>query len=263
MKTIILNQLIKLHSLLHHIIALGVKDGIYLYFLDPKTEGNVSVNLKSVAHPFLIRGATSDRKVVTQVFYQKDYEISLPFEPSVIVDCGSNIGLAAIYFKNRYPRSKVIAIEPEPANFQLLQKNLTPYSQVILENKGIWSKHCHLEVIQGPDREAWSFFVRPAANRTDTTIEAIGIADIMSKYDLDRIDLLKVDIEGAEYELFEKNYEYWLPRVRVIIIELHDRFRPFSSRTFLKVLSHYDFNIYFQGENIIAEQIIKDQISTS
>lgn len=257
MKTIILNQLIQLHSLLHHIIALGVKDGIYLFFLNPKSPGRVSVKLKPVAFPFIIRGASSDRKVVTQVFYQRDYEISLPFEPSIIVDCGSNIGLASIYFKNRYPKSKIIAIEPEQENFELLELNLAPYQNIFLENKGVWSENCHLEVLQGPDREAWSFFVRPTPHQTDATIDAVGIDDIMNKYGLETIDLLKIDIEGAEFELFEKNYEKWIPRVRVIIIELHDRFRPLSSKPFLKVLSQYDFNIYFQGENIIAEQVIK------
>lgn len=254
MKYLFLKLLVTLNKFLQHIISLGLRDGVYLFFLNPCESKEYKITLKATRFPFFIRGNSSDSGVITQVFYQKDYEISLPFIPSTILDCGANIGLASIYFKNRFPDVKIITIEPESENFQLLRRNLAPYSNIHFENKGLWSEQCSLEIISGEDGQPWSFFVKKIDAPTKNSIEAIGIQDIIEKYSLDYIDLLKIDIEGSEYELFNKNYDLWLPKVKVIIIELHDRFRPFSSKPFLNILSKYNFNIYFQGENIIAEQ---------
>lgn len=255
MKSFFLNILVKINLFIQHIINMGINDGIKFYFLKTNQSKEYSFKLKNLPHPFYIRGNSSDKLVIDQVFYQKDYDISLSFIPEIILDCGANIGLASIYFKNKYPNSKIISIEPENDNFNLLKKNLAPYNNVFFENKGLWSEKCYLNIFQGEDNLPWSFYVKPTLTKTNTSIEAIGVDDIFKKYNLAKIDLLKIDIEGAEYELFEKNYDKWLPKVRVIIIELHDRFKPLSSKTFLKALSEYNFNIYFKGENIIAEKI--------
>ena len=255
MKQGILNFLIKINVFLSHLINLGFKDGIKLFFLKASGDKNYSVILKSLKHPFTIRGNSSDKLVIDQVFYQKDYEISIDFDPKVIVDCGANIGLASLFFTNKYKDCKIIAVEPEKDNFNLLALNSKPYPNIFLENKGIWSESCHLNIVSGEDNLPWSFYVEPTVHKTETTIEAIGIAEIIEKYDLKQIDILKIDIEGSEENLFEKNVELWLPYVKVMIIELHDRFKPLSSRPFFEVLSKNDFSIYFKGENIIATQL--------
>lgn len=257
MKNITLKFLITINSFLNHIITLGIRDGFKLYFFKPTKDKEYCVNLKCTNHPFFIRGNTSDNSVIEQVFYQKQYDISLGFEPKTILDCGANIGLASIFFKTKYPNSTIIAIEPENSNFDLLTKNLIPYSNFHAEKKGLWSESCFLEIIEGEDKLPWSFYVKPTTIKSDKTIEAISVFEIIEKYNLKEIDILKIDIEGAEENLFEKNVEKWLPIVKVIIIELHDQHMPLSSRTFFNVLSKNNFSIYFMGENIIATQIDK------
>ncbi|NBU92360.1 MAG: FkbM family methyltransferase [Flavobacteriia bacterium] len=257
MKKFFLKILLKTSKLLNHIIQLGVKDGLKLFLLNPKKHKENKIRLKRTKYPFFIRGDSSDKLVVDQVFYYKDYDISLDFTPQTIIDCGANIGLASIFFKNKYPDSTVIALEPEPENFNLLMKNLSPYHGFYAEQKGVWSKACTLEIIAGEDELPWSFYVQPLTGHSHRTIEAIGMLDIIEKYKLESIDLLKLDIEGAEENLFESNLDAWLPMVKVIIIELHDRYRPLSSKTFFKALTAYDFSIYFKGENLIATQINK------
>ena len=66
-----------------------------------------------------------------------------------------------------------------------------------------------------------------------------------------KLDILKIDIEGAEHELFKNNYDTWLPNTRCLIIELHDRMRNRSSQNFFKAISKYDFSYSHQGENLV------------
>jgi len=258
MKQQLLSFLQTFASFLSHIIQLGFQDGIRFFFLKPDNNHQLTWEFKNIKHPIHLRGKGSDKLVMEQVFYHKDYQIPLSFEPNVILDCGANIGLATIFFRNRYTNAAIIAIEPESENFELLKKNTSYYDNIFIEQKGIWNRKCNLEIFEGPDKKPWSFFLKPTEKPAgENIIEAIGIRELMEKYNLEYIDLLKIDIEGAEQELFESNYEDWLPKVKVMIIELLDRFKPLSSKNFLKVISQYNFNIYFKGENIIATQVFK------
>ncbi len=214
---------------------------------------SIKIQLKDTKHPFFIRSSTSDIAVLNQIFVYQDYEINLPFYPENIIDCGANIGLSVVYFKNRYPDSTIIALEPEDSNFELLKKNTEAYTNIFTLQEGLWNHECSLEIMEGPDKKPWSFYLVPTTTEKDKNIvRATGINELMFKYNLKGIDLLKIDIEGAEKELFERNYEDWLPKVKVIVIELHDRFKPLSSKNFLHAISRFDFNIELKGENIIA-----------
>ena len=83
------------------------------------------------------------------------------------------------------------------------------------------------------------------------SISTITIDEIMKILNVKKIDILKIDIEGAEHELFKNNYDTWLPNTRCLIIELHDRMRNRSSQNFFKAISKYDFSYSHQGENLV------------
>jgi hypothetical protein len=80
---------------------------------------DLQVTVSDIKYPFRVRLKTSDVKAFEQVIYEKEYEMALSRPPSVILDAGANIGLASIYFANRYPNAKIIAVEPEKSNFEL------------------------------------------------------------------------------------------------------------------------------------------------
>jgi len=82
-------------------------------------------------------------------------------------------------------------------------------------------------------------------------VPAITMTEIIDKYNIQRIDILKIDIEGAEKELFSYNYESWLPKVRCIVIELHDLYRPGCATAFFKAISNRQFNMFCKGEDIV------------
>ena len=97
----------------------------------------------------------------------------------------------------------------------------------------------------------WDFTVEEVDYKDENTIPAISIKDIMIKYELEQIDILKIDIEGAEKELFEDNYDYWLKKTRVLVIELHDGLKYGASKSFFSAVSKFDFRMIKKDENLV------------
>ncbi len=79
--------------------------------------------------------------VYREIFIKQHYEFLVKKSPEVIIDAGANIGLASIYFANKYPKAKIIAIEPEKGNFAILKKNVSPYSNIFLIQAVLWNKN--------------------------------------------------------------------------------------------------------------------------
>jgi FkbM family methyltransferase len=202
-------------------------------------------------YPLYLRNDTSDIHTFYQVVYDEDYKIELGFEPRVIVDLGANVGLASIYFANRYPQASIFAVEPEPANFAAMQVNTAPYANIRCFNYGAWSKTAQL-LVEDSGWGHWAFKVKEVDYVNEQTIPAISVEALMRENQLAEIDVLKIDIEGSEKELFEENYEPWLANTKVIIIELHDNFRAGASASFFKALTRYDFRMTHREENVIC-----------
>jgi FkbM family methyltransferase len=163
-----------------------------------------------------------------------------------VIDCGANIGLTTVLFKNMFPDAKVIAVEPDRENFLMLQKNTSGYGDVFPLNAGIWSRKTNLEVIDKYGAGSNGLVVQ----ETDALggLPALTIQDIMNDFSLTQIDLLKVDIEGAESELFKQDASGWLCKTRILLVELHDYKISGSSSNFIKALSQHSFDIYVTGE---------------
>lgn len=202
---------------------------------------------KHFKNPVYLRNNYSDKAIFYQVFYEGQYQLdALPkIHPHYIVDAGANVGLAALYFSNHFPDAKILALEPEPENFSLLRKNTDQYSNITPLEKAIWYKDGSVSIIN-PDAQAASFSV--AEGQRDC-IPAISIPTLLEEFNWPGIDILKIDIEGAEREVFSSDTE-WLQKVKLIIIELHDGIKPGTTKTFFNALAPYDYQAYFHHENI-------------
>jgi FkbM family methyltransferase len=200
--------------------------------------------------PIYLRGQTSDYNVFFQVITSKGYKLHFPFKPETIIDLGANIGLTSVYFKNVYPEVKIIAVEPEKNNFDLLKKNTEQYKDIICLHNGIWDKNCFLKIVDN-NVEKCAFEVEETVEKTD--IHAISISNIVKEYNLKSIDILKIDIEGSEKQIFTNGFEEWLPLVKVLMIELHDLSNPGCSMAVFKSLSGYDYYTDFQGETLVIK----------
>lgn len=233
----------------HAIKAFGFKKGIQVYRKLKKYRHGWFEIPKS-RHKVYLRPSTTDTYTFKQVFIESQYNIPLPFEPKQIIDGGANIGLAAIYFAEKYPASKIVAVEPDVRNFESILKNTQPYQNINPLNKGLWNKNTFLEIIDNSANEN-SYMVKEVSECTDKGLEAISIESIMKMNDWQSIDILKIDIEGSEKEVFEMNYEYWLPKTKAIFIELHDNMRQGASQSVFNTIGKYKFQSSQNHENII------------
>lgn len=214
--------------------------------------GNVEkIKLPNIQYPFSLRANTSDIPSFFHVFFEKQYQFKQLDKPEIIVDCGANIGLFVIQMKNMFPESKIICIEPDSSNFCMLQKNLRPYVNIFFENKGLWNKNSKLRTYDKFKTGKWGMVVEEDNEKGD--IKGITMEALMKKYSINRIDLLKIDIETSEKQVFGSNYETWLPKVKTIIIELHDHKEPGCARAFFEAINKCFINYTYsvKGENTI------------
>jgi len=162
----------------------------------------------------------SDRASFEHVFGGA-YELDVPVEPKLIVDLGANAGYASVFFALRYPSARVIAVEPVPENARLVRKNVSRLGRVDVVEAAAWPRPARLTLVD-PGKSFWGMRV---AEDAAGEVAAVTIPALLERAGVGRIDILKVDIEGAEAELFSENTA-WLERVGVLVLELHDRFVP-------------------------------------
>ena len=208
----------------------------------------------SLQNPIFLRSRTSDRSIFNEIYLRQGYRFSLDHSPRIIIDAGANIGLFSVLMTSLYPQAKIIAIEPDPENFQLLERNAKFYPQIKLLNYGLWSKSTWLEIQDGSFDKS-GVMVREAGADTSSSLKAVSIPQIMGDFNLEHIDLIKIDIEGSEKEVFSLNSEHWLPKTKILIIELHDRMIPGCSKIFFEKLSNYNFNVEIIGQNLFCRNL--------
>jgi len=185
----------------------------------------ISVRTKRMKHPVWVRLRTSDVDLYKSILLQGEYEYELNFSPRTIIDAGANSGMTAIFYANKYPGATIVAVEPEPSNFSALVKNVSSYPNVIPIHAALWHEDGQVEVFPpGPRKSKWGFRVRPGHG-----CRAVTMRTLMHEAGIESIDILKVDVEGAEREIFS-NCD-WMDRVKLLAIELHDQFRPGCSDT--------------------------------
>ena len=229
----------------------------------------VALRVNGIDAPIYVRWRTTDLTVFRQVFVLGEYDCEVPRHPEVIVDAGANIGLTTILYANKYPSARILAIEPESSNFDMLLKNVKTYPQVTAVKAALWATNTNLEVVD-PGLGHYGFRTSSSADSAGKReqVEAVTVAGIMDKFGLGRIDLLKMDIEGAEEEVF-KDCGSWINHVGSVTVETHDRFCPRSSEVVLAALLDFDIRwqvgeaLYFTRSSLVSTQFRPGSISSS
>lgn len=233
----------------------------FLVILFPPIRGRlIRVRLPNSSLRVLVRLGTSDIEVFNSTFRSEEYGIELPSLPDVIVDAGAYTGLSAVYFALRYPDAKVIALEPSDANFEVLERNVRGFKNVLPVRAALWPASGDLELID-PGYGAWAYRVeatggagdqaaRGAVSRRNHEVRAITVRDVLASFGLDRIGLLKVDVEGSELEIFADSGS-WIDKVDAIFAELHDRFKPGCTRAFIKAVDGFPIEVW-RGETVLV-----------
>jgi len=229
-----------LYYSLRGIPALGVC-GAFKLLLARYSKRQFSIHPKGYPAAITIRGATSDADILCNVIVCREYNLSGLTGVRHIIDAGANIGMASIYFAKHFPEAKIIAIEPESSNYVLLQKNTSHLTNVTVMHAALWAERVPLQLVNS-DSEKWGFQYRTAeAGKAD--ILGIPIEDLIG----DGIDLLKIDIEGGEKEVFDDRCE-WLKQVRFLYIEVH----PGCWQSVFRGLETVDYDCLISGENLLV-----------
>jgi FkbM family methyltransferase len=158
-----------------------------------------------------------------EIFIRREYYFKTKNKYPIIIDCGANIGMSVLYFKYLYPESKIIAFEANPIVFETLTKNIqiNQLKNVEINNIALADLQTELKFFIDDDGGTLRGSLNPT--RGGNT-ELIVKADMLSKYlkEYDHIDLVKMDVEGAEtkiiLDLFNENI---LSKVNEYIIEYH------------------------------------------
>jgi FkbM family methyltransferase len=206
---------------------------------------SLEIKLKNAKFPLLIRTHASDRDVLWQVFIQGEYGPVELSNPKVIIDLGANVGYSAAYFLSKYPTAAVLAVEPDPDNYAICVRNLAPYGQRAKVIHGAaWPERRKLVLDKGTygDGRDWATRVKPATegagSNADAGIDGYDVETLIGLCNSPEVDLLKIDIERSELELFSRNTERWLPRVKNLCIELHGQD---CQEVFLSAISSYSY----------------------
>lgn len=162
----------------------------------------------------------SDIRILWQVFGARDLEDLAVDPPRLIIDGGANVGYTSAFFAHRFPQAKVIAVEPDPGNCSLLRDNCQWFPNVRLIQGGLWTSNTSL-TIENPEANSWAFRVREAAPGAPGSVPGVTVSDILRQEAEKTVDILKLDVEGAEEALFSAENSDWLECVRVICVECH------------------------------------------
>jgi len=179
-----------------------------------------------------------------QIFNDEIYLFKSNSISPVILDIGANIGMATLFWKANYPNSKIIAIEPSRNVFKNLELNIykNNLTNVHLINKALWHKKCQLEFTTD-ERISGSLITEKNLNQF-YQVDTITLMEI----DLDHIDFLKIDIEGAENYILD-HLNKFLYKVENLFIEYHSFIHENQNLSkILEILEKNGFRYYLQGE---------------
>lgn len=197
------------------------REGPYAYLQVIRLRRKISgapepVYFRSLAHPLFLRPGTSDLAAALNNIVRREYGQMQPSRPpEVLVDAGAYIGDTSVFFLNRFPSLRAYALEPNPDTLKLTRKNLSAYGARAMVIPAALSAQ-EGKVSFGGNQMGAQIGDDGHHIVTTTTIPAL-----LAQIPEGRIDILKMDIEGAEHDIFCAEIGEWLPKVGLLIVETH------------------------------------------
>ncbi len=235
----------------HHIKYKAVKNNVVLCEKNPP----------KFPCPSILRLADSDVFVFYQVYLLEEYKPLVDIyqryfgkSAKVIIDAGSNIGLTATYLASHFPASQIICLEPDDANFKQLRRNaeLSNHTNFDLVKKALWSSNQNVSISRHfRDGQSWSIQVSTSSCQHDF-VSSISLASIIEEFEIQEIDIMKMDIEGAEREIFSDHEDalFFLSKIKALAIEIHED--VVEKSTIEGVLKKAGFTLFRGGESIFG-----------
>ncbi|MBX2963396.1 MAG: FkbM family methyltransferase [Cyclobacteriaceae bacterium] len=209
-----------------------------------------------ITHPFKIRYHDfADNQIFNYVILRRCYMgIADKNEVSRIMDLGAHIGLSAISFLSEYLNAEVLVVEPDPGNYKLLVENTSSYNsskvRVYHYNTAIYADETEM-LLHDPQTGTHGFqILEKNSYDQGRVVKAVTINNLLDRHGWDQVDIIKINIEGAEKELFERNTE-WIARTKCLIVETHDRFKDGASKSVFRALEKFPYKMRILEQNLI------------
>lgn len=209
-----------------------------------------------IVHPFKLRHDDfADNQIFNYVVLRKCYwGIADRNEVYRIIDLGAHMGLSAVSFLSEYPNAELIVVEPDLGNFNVLVENTTPYNspieRVYCYNTAVYGEETEL-FLTDPKSGSHGFqMAEESSNESSKAMQAVTVNGLLKKHGWDEVDIVKINIEGAEKELFENNTE-WIARTKCLVVETHDRFKDGCTKSLFKALEKYPYKVRIVEQNLI------------
>lgn len=214
------------------------------------------VRLPELQRTVTIRLGDSDVDVFRQCFLQNQYDSRLPAHAGWIIDAGANVGFSTLWLRARFPAATIIALEPDPDSFRCLLRNCAGDPAVIPLQAALWNEAGMVGLQtrrpDGTPLDSWGYRLNDAAG--EHKVATVDLATLIARYRIPRVDVLKVDIEGAEKEVFEALDAETLANVGHVMVEAHDRFKPGSTRAIEVAAERGGFSIERHRENLVLHR---------
>jgi len=217
--------------------------------------GCPNIEVHSVSQKFGSFFWNAKKDWVINHFYTPQIEVYSPkgqINIRSIVDLGANIGAETIRFGLLYPDARIYSVEANKENYEKLSKNSVKRFNVTTIFSAIWSSECKLKLISTScnDSQAWRV---EETSEAEFDMKGMPLSKILSNYVIDSIDILKVDIEGAERQLFDSTADVWISKVNCFIVEAPDSDAPGTTQLIYRLFERNSLkvNTYVNGENIV------------
>lgn len=208
-----------------------------------------------LGRPLQLVDAASFVFMFGEIFEQQIYRFQARSETPYIIDGGANIGLSALYFKQLYPQSRIIAFEPDEIIFPVLERNLQTFghADVQLLRRALWSAETKLNFMsEGADGGR----VAQVDDQQNQTVRAVRLRDYLDE----PVDLLKLDIEGAETEVLIDCADR-LENVERLFVEFHSFARqPQTLHRVTGILAEAGFRLHLQLATFSPQPFIRREV---
>jgi FkbM family methyltransferase len=172
----------------------------------------------------------ADFTTMYDVFGEGEYDVELPATPRAIIDLGAHVGMSVLFFRERYPAARILAVEPNPANFAKLERNVGGLPDVELRPVAVGGEPgtAWLDVGQ----ESWrSMLVRNPAGAEAIRVPVSTLDELVADFGCNRSEtLLKVDVEGAEWDVLSRATD--LTSFLAVLGDLHRDLLPVPPERF-------------------------------
>lgn len=179
-----------------------------------------------------------------EIFFSEIYKLNFDKTKKIkIIDCGSNIGMSLLYFKINYTNCEIVAFEPDNKNFELLKLNTScwEFNNIQINKAAVWTNNGEINFFTTGNLGGKIDDSKNSINGS-TIVKTIRLKDLL----LEKIDLLKIDIEGAEYDVLLDCKDN-LSLVSNLFIEYHGKFSEGSKLIeILSILNLNRFDFYIK-----------------